>query len=265
MVADFDPVALTIGPLVVRWYGLAYMVGFVGAWWWAKFLVRRFEPSGIGGVSPGMIDDFMNYAIIGVILGGRLGEVIFYNPGYYLAHPLEILFIWQGGMSFHGGVLGVVLALWLFSHRRGIAPLFLADLVCAGVCIGLFFGRLANFVNGELWGRVTDVSWAVIFPRSGDDLLRHPSPVYEAILEGLVLFLFLQWLIFRHRALDRPGVVAGAFLLGYAVARIIAELFREPDTHIGLLSFGSTWGQWLSLPMFLLGVWLIVRAGKKTH
>lgn len=261
MIADFDPIALSIGPIAIRWYGLAYLAGFLGAWWWAKHLIRRFATS--NGIAPEMIDDFMTWAILGVIVGGRLGQVIFYHPLYYLQHPLEALMIWQGGMSFHGGVLGVVLAMVLFTRRRNIPFRAFGDLVCAGIPIGLFFGRIANFINGELWGRATDAPWGVIFPHSGTMELRHPSALYEAALEGGVLFLILSAMIYYWRALQYPGWISGAFLLGYGVFRSIAEVFREPDSHIGLLLFGTSWGQWLSVPMLLAGVWLMLQARRR--
>ncbi len=257
MIVDFDPIALSLGPLAIRWYGLAYLVGFLGAWWWAKYLIRTFSNGTHHGITPIMIDDFMTYAILGVIIGGRLGQVIFYHPIYYLQNPLEIFMVWQGGMAFHGGVIGVLLAMILFTYRRKVPLRAFGDVMCAGVPIGLFFGRIANFINGELWGRSTDVAWGVIFPHSGTADLRHPSPLYEAALEGLLLFAILCWLIYRCRGLLYSGMISGVFLLGYGVFRSIVELFREPDAHIGLFLFGTSWGQWLSLPMVMIGIWLI--------
>ncbi|NQY82398.1 MAG: prolipoprotein diacylglyceryl transferase [Alphaproteobacteria bacterium] len=265
MIVDFDPVAIVFGPLAIRWYGFAYLVGFVSAWWWAKHLIRRFSCGNHQGITPKMIDGFMTYAILGVIFGGRLGQVVFYYPEYYFQHPLEIFQIWQGGMAFHGGVIGVLVAIALFARRHGIAFRALGDLVCAGVPIGLLLGRIANFLNGELWGRVTDVPWGVVFPFSGTMDLRHPSPLYEAALEGVLLFGVLCLLIFRLRALQYLGMISGAFLLGYGVLRSIAELFREPDGHIGLFLFGTSWGQWLSVPMILAGgslIWYALRTRK---
>lgn len=260
MVADFDPIALSFGPIAIRWYGLAYLAGFLGAWWWAKYLIQRFAAGAHRGITPVMIDDFMTYAILGVIVGGRLGQVIFYHPVYYLQNPLEIFMVWQGGMAFHGGVIGVVLAMLLFTRRHKIPFRAFGDLFCAGIPIGLFFGRIANFINGELWGRTTDMPWGVIFPYSGTIDARHPSPLYEAGLEGAALFAVLCLLIYRVRALEYSGMVSGVFLLGYGVFRTIAEIFREPDAHIGLLFFGTSWGQWLSLPMVIIGGWLVMRS-----
>ncbi len=257
-----DPVAVKIGPLQVRWYALAYIVGLLLAAWWARRLLRRSEiwrpvrPP----MEPAVFDDFMLWAMLGVILGGRLGYVLFYNPAYYLANPGEIVAVWKGGMSFHGGFLGFLAAAWLFARRRGLPVLTLLDLSAAGAPLALFLGRIANFVNGELWGRVTDVPWAMIFPRAGP-LPRHPSQLYEAALEGLVLFILLWWLVTRHHALARPGLLGGTFCAGYATARIIAEFFREPDAQLGYL-VGSwlTMGMLLSLPLLALGLWLVIRA-----
>jgi phosphatidylglycerol:prolipoprotein diacylglycerol transferase len=203
--------------------------------------------------------------VVGVILGGRLGYVLFYNTGYYLNNPLEALAVWHGGMSFHGGMLGVVAAIFLFSHKRGFSPLALGDLISCAVPIGLFFGRIANFVNAELWGRVTDVSWGVIFPgeRAGG-LPRHPSQLYEAALEGLVLFIVLAVLAHRPAIRNRPGTLGGIFLAGYGLSRIFVEHFREPDPQLGYLLGGNvTMGQILSLPMVLIGLALIVIARRR--
>ena len=260
-----DPVAVSIGPLQVRWYALAYIVGLLLAVWWAKRLLRRREiwrpvrPP----MEPAAFDDFMLWAMLGVILGGRLGYVLFYNPAYYLANPGEVIAVWKGGMSFHGGFLGFLAAAWLFARRRGLPFLTLLDLSAAGAPLALFLGRIANFINGELWGRVTDVPWAMVFPRAGP-LPRHPSQLYEAALEGLALFAVLWWLIDRRHALARPGLVGGAFCAGYATARIVVEFFREPDAQLGYLAGGwLTMGMLLSLPLLALGLWLIARALKR--
>ena len=252
---DFDPVAIQLGPLAIRWYALAYIAGLIGAWRYGIWLARR--PPDL--VKARDIDDFLTWAVIGVILGGRLGYVIFYTPGYFIDNPLEILQMWEGGMSFHGGLVGVLSAMLLFARRRGIAFFALADLVTATVPIGLFLGRIANFINGELWGRVTDGPWGVVFRRIGDQP-RHPSQLYEAALEGLVLFIILAVLVISLRARWRVGLTSGVFLAGYALSRIVVETVREPDSFIGLLAFGSTWGQWLSLPMLAAGLVLIARA-----
>jgi phosphatidylglycerol:prolipoprotein diacylglycerol transferase len=252
---SIDPVLFALGPFVVRWYALAYIVGLLAGWRYVRWLAAH--PPAVAGARD--IDDFLVWATLGVVLGGRLGYVIFYQPGYYLANPLAVLAVWQGGMSFHGGLLGVVVAAYAFVRRRGIGGLAFADLLACAGPIGLFLGRLANFVNGELFGRATDVPWAMVFPRGGPEP-RHPSQLYEAALEGAVLFLVLH-VLWRQEALRRrPGVLGGAFLVGYGLARGFAEMFREPDAHLGLFWGGTTMGQWLSLPMLAAGAWLIWRA-----
>lgn len=263
MVVDFDPVMFSIPlpftdiSLPIRWYALSYIVGLLIAWQYCMRLAAR--PPNL--VTPKQIDDFLLWATLGVIVGARLGIVLFYQPGYYLANPVEILKVWRGGMSFHGGLVGVTVAMVVFTRRYLIPFLALTDIVCAAAPIGLFLGRLANFVNGELWGRPTDVPWAMIFPNAPDSLPRHPSQLYEASLEGIVLFLVLSFLVLGpFKALRRPGLTTGVFLAGYALARGFVETMREPDSYIGLLSFGTTWGQWLSLPMLLGGAYLIRRA-----
>lgn len=253
-----DPVAVALGPLEIRWYALAYVAGILLGWRYMIVLAR--DPA--VGIDRRHIDDFVLWATLGVVLGGRLGYVLFYRPGHYLAHPAEILAMWQGGMSFHGGLCGVVLAAFAFAAARGIPWAALGDLACAAAPIGLFLGRLANFVNGELFGRPTDLPWGMAFP-GGGPAPRHPSQLYEAALEGLALFLLLAWLIRRARALERPGLVTGAFLAGYAAARAAVELVREPDAHLGALAFGATMGQLLSLPVFAAGLWLMVRARRR--
>jgi len=251
---DIDPIALQIGPLTIRWYALAYIVGLVSGWRYCLYLAARSPQR----IPPGAIDDFLVWATLGVVLGGRLGFVLFYQPAFYFDHPLEIVKVWRGGMSFHGGLLGVIAAVILFARSRGIAVLALADIVAAASPIGLFFGRIANFVNAELWGRVTDVPWGVVFP-TGGPMPRHPSQLYEAVLEGLVLFLVLLYATHVRGSLQRPGATTGIFMLGYGSARILVELFREPDALIGLLPLGTTWGQWLSVPVILFGVYLFLR------
>jgi phosphatidylglycerol:prolipoprotein diacylglycerol transferase len=254
-----DPVQISIGPFAIRWYALAYIVGILLGWTYARAIICR--ETLWGGPAPmtvGDYDDFVLWVTLGIILGGRLGFVLFYNPGYFAAHPLEILQIWKGGMSFHGGFLGCVLAVILFARHRGIPILSLGDVTCATGPIGIFLGRIANFINGELWGRPTDVPWAIIFP-GGGPLPRHPSQLYEAVLEGLVLFVVLAALI-RAGALRRPGFILGAFAFGYAVARAICELFREPDAQLGFLWGGLTMGMLLSLPLLLAGLALMAAA-----
>ncbi len=254
-----DPVAIELGPLVIRWYSLAYVVGIVLGWRYMLRLAAR--PPGL--VVRLDIDDFILWATLGVILGGRLGYVLFYRPGFYFANPMEILAVWKGGMAFHGATLGMLAATILFTWRRRISLLGFGDLICAAAPIGLFLGRLANFINGELFGRVSDVPWAMAFPRGGP-MPRHPSQLYEATLEGLVLFAVLAWLIYRVRALERPGLVAGVFCAGYAVARIAVEFVREPDAHLSFIFAGATMGQLLSLPMGLLGLFLIYYALRRS-
>lgn len=263
---NFDPVLFSIPvpftdlSLAIRWYSLAYVTALLLGWRYCLALATR--PPQL--VTARQIDDFFVWAMAGVVLGGRLGFVLFYRPEFYLGNPLEIFKIWQGGMSFHGGLAGVAVAMIVYA-RRNEMPLFgLTDLVAAAAPIGQFFGRIANFINGELWGRAveSDVPWAMVFPDpNAGDVARHPSQLYQAGLEGLTLFLVLMWLILgRTRALTRPGFITGAFLAGYAIARIAAEVFREPDTYIGFLAFGTTWGQWLSIPLLIGGIYLIWRA-----
>jgi phosphatidylglycerol---prolipoprotein diacylglyceryl transferase len=259
----FDPVLISIGPLAIRWYALAYICGILLGWLYARAIIRSERVwGGPAPLSALDFDDFVLWATIGVILGGRLGYVLFYNPSYFASHPIEILQLWHGGMSFHGGFIGCVLAVVLFAPSRGIPTLSLGDLCCAVGPIGLFLGRLANFINGELWGRPTDVPWAVVFPNGGP-LPRHPSQIYEAMLEGLILFVLLGFLIHRG-ALRRPGLIIGTFALGYGAARSFVEFFREPDAQLGFLWGGLTMGMLLSLPMIVAGaafIWVALRRG----
>ena len=254
-----DPIAIGLGPVVVRWYSLAYVFGILLGWQYAMRLTTRTED----GVSRAHIDDFVIWATLGIILGGRLGYVLFYQPGYYFNNPLEIFAVWKGGMSFHGGALGVMAAIWIYCGRQNISLLSFTDLVCAAAPIGLFFGRIANFINGELFGRATDVPWAMVFPRGGS-LPRHPSQLYESALEGFLLFVILATLIYGFNALRRPGLIAGVFFAGYGVARFIVEFVREPDAHLGTLMGIATMGQLLSLPLIAIGLWLIYRANRNT-
>ena len=255
---EIDPVAVQIGPLAIRWYALAYIAALLLGWRYCTRLAHRTS----AGPSAVQIDDLLVWVTLGVILGGRIGYVLFYQPGYYLSHPTSILMVWHGGMSFHGGLLGVAAAAGAFALKRRVDPLRVADLLAAAAPIGLLLGRLANFVNGELYGRVAfDLPWAMRFP-AGGPLPRHPSQLYEAGLEGIVLFVLLYALV-RGGALHRPGVVTGAFLAGYGAARIVAELFREPDPFLGYLPFGATMGQALSIPMVLVGAALIWRARRR--
>lgn len=254
-----DPVALQIGPVAIRWYALAYVAGLLLGLVLARYLVAR--PPLWGRTPPAEaagLDDLLVLVALGVVLGGRLASVLIYNPAYYLANPVEALMIWHGGMSFHGGLAGAALAMWYFARRRRVPVLPVFDLIAAVVPIGLFFGRIANFVNGELWGRPTDVSWGVVFPMAGPEP-RHPSQLYEAATEGALLFVILMIAV-RLGALKRPGLVTGMFGAGYALARIGCEFFRQPDIQIGFLAGGLTMGMLLSLPMLLLGSILIARA-----
>jgi phosphatidylglycerol---prolipoprotein diacylglyceryl transferase len=251
----FDPVLIQFGPLAIRWYALAYIAGLLFGWQLLKRIVQR--PGWT--LTAEQIDDLLFYATLGIILGGRLGFVFFYHPAYYLSNPLQILAVWQGGMSFHGGLVGILVACWLFARRHGIGFLEIADAVAVVAPIGLFFGRLANFINAELWGRVTTVPWGVIFPNAGPEP-RHPSQLYEALLEGLVLFVVLQVMARGSRDPAAAGLLGGVFLLGYGLARAFVELFREPDAHLGYLFGFVTMGQLLSLPMIAAGLFLIFYA-----
>ena len=257
-----DPVLVHLGPFAIRWYALAYIGGILLGWLYARTLIRN--GSLWGGQAPLKVedfDDFILWVTLGIILGGRTGYVLFYNLDFFLAHPIEILQLWNGGMSFHGGFTGCIAAVVLFAKSRGIPVLSLGDITCAVGPIGLFLGRLANFINGELWGRPAEVPWAMVFP-TGGPLPRHPSQLYEAGLEGVVLLLVLAFLI-RRGALRRPGLIIGAFAIGYALARSFCELFREPDAQLGFLWGGLTMGMLLSLPLLLFGVALIAIALKR--
>jgi len=264
---DIDPVIFSIGPLQIRWYGLAYVTGILLGWRYARLLVenRRLWPEGGSRISALDIDDFLIWATVGIVAGGRIGYILFYDFAAVSANPLRALEIWNGGMSFHGGLLGTLAAMILFAHKRRI-PLFnLFDVVCAVVPVGLFFGRVANFINAELWGKLTDVPWAFVFP-TGGPFARHPTQLYEAGLEGLLLLAVLAWLIYRHQALRSPGLVSGVFVSGYALSRIFVEFYREPDAHLGYLAGGwLTMGMVLSLPMLAVGIWAIATAGSRAR
>ncbi|MDQ5882333.1 MAG: phosphatidylglycerol---prolipoprotein diacylglyceryl transferase [Pseudomonadota bacterium] len=252
---QFDPVAVSIGPLAIHWYGLMYLLAFLQFWWLGKLRISR-------GAAPGWrieaLDDLLFYGVLGVILGGRLGQILFYEPGYYLGHPLEILAVWKGGMSFHGGFLGVLVAMAFVARKYGRAWLDVTDFIAPLVPLGLAVGRIGNFINGELWGRIADpaLPWAMVFPQV-DNLPRHPSQLYQAAGEGLLLFILL-WL---YSATPRGrGAVSGAFLVGYGCFRFFAEFFRTPDAGIFGLSYEVSMGQWLSLPMIVAGLMLMARA-----
>ncbi|MFM8747749.1 MAG: prolipoprotein diacylglyceryl transferase [Aestuariivirga sp.] len=256
------PVAFEIGPFAVRWYALAYIAGLVFASWYMKRLVET--PRLWGQTRPSMtvaqIDEFFIWTVLGVVLGGRLGYVLFYKPWFYLTHPVDILRIWDGGMSFHGGFLGVVVACLFFGRRIGTSLDRMLDLGAASVPVGLGLGRLANFVNGELWGRPTDVPWAFVFPHDALQLPRHPSQLYEAVLEGLLLFLAVRIATHHYGALQHPGRASGIFALGYGLSRILVEWVREPDPFLGYFAGGLTMGMMLSLPLCAVGVWLLLRS-----
>ena len=242
---DFDPVVFSIGPLAVRWYGLMYLTAFGFVWW----LGSRRIAKGAAPITREQFDDLIFYGILGVIAGGRLGYVLFYKPAYYLAHPLEVFAVWQGGMSFHGGFLGVLLAMAWFARKTGRRWLDIMDFLAPLVPLGLAAGRLGNFINGELWGRVTDVAWGMVF-RGAGPLPRHPSQLYEMAPEGLLLFVLLWFYSARRRP---RGAVSGLFLIGYGLARFACEYTREPDDYLGLLALGMSMGQWLSAPMVIAG------------
>jgi phosphatidylglycerol:prolipoprotein diacylglycerol transferase len=249
-----DPVLIELGPFAIRWYALAYIAGLVLGWRYLRVVVRR--PG--WALDAEIVDDFLFYATLGVVIGGRLGYVLFYDPGYFLAHPLEILAVWQGGMAFHGGLIGVAVGCLWTARKHGVAPLEIGDAAAVAAPVGLFFGRLANFINGELYGRPSDVPWAMVFP-AGGPLPRHPSQLYEAALEGLVLFVVMAWLARGAYDPARRGRLAGVFLLGYGLARFAVEFVRQYDPQLGLLFGVVTMGQLLSLPMIALGAWLVAR------
>ena len=255
---QIDPVLFHLGPLAVRWYGLMYLLGFVAAF----FIISRLAPRRQLPLDSDAVSDLLFYIVLGVILGGRCGYVLFYNFAYFLGHPLQIFAVWQGGMSFHGGLTGVVVATLIFCRRHAIAILPLADILAIAATIGLGLGRVGNFINGELWGRVTTVPWGVVFPAAGPQP-RHPSQLYEAMIEGPIIFFLLYWVFARK---VRDGVVFFLFLIFYGVGRFIIEFFREPDQQIGFLWGGATMGQILCLTMILLGsgglFWLKKRGEK---
>lgn len=254
---QFDPIAISIGPLAVRWYGLMYLLAFGAFYFLGRYRLARGHFSRSSGLAVNEHEDLLFWGALGVVLGGRLGYALFYQPGFYLSHPLEILELWKGGMSFHGGLLGVLVAVAIFCARRGKRFLSVMDFVAPLVPLGLAAGRMGNFINGELWGRPTDLPWGVVFPQAGDALARHPSQLYEFGGEGLLLFALLWWYSSRPRGV---GAVSGMFLLGYAVMRFLAEFGRQPDAFLGFVLEGLTMGQILSLPMAVAGIWLVMRA-----
>lgn len=260
---NIDPVAFSIGPLAIHWYGLAYVAGIMLGWFYARRLAANASlwRDGQSPVTAAQLDDFLVWVAAGIVLGGRIGYILFYDLAAVAANPIRAIEIWNGGMSFHGGFIGATIAMIIFARRNAIPVWSMFDTVAAVVPFGLFFGRIANFVNGELWGRLSDAPWAVVFP-TGGPFARHPSQLYEAGLEGIVLVLVLALMIFRFKALKVPGTIAGTFVVGYALCRIFVEFFREPDAQLGYL-LGTNWltmGMILSLPMIAAGLWAILRA-----
>lgn len=253
---EINPVAIEIGPLKVHWYGLMYLLAFALVWILGRYRIKK----GMIDLTQQRFEDLIFYGVLGVIVGGRLGYILFYQPSFYLSHPLEIFSIWDGGMSFHGGLIGVLLAMYLFGRKEGKTFFEVADFIAPLVPLGLASGRLGNFINGELWGRPADVPWAMIFPGAGN-IPRHPSQLYQMLLEGILLFIIL-WIFSGKK---RPvGQVSAVFLMGYGVFRFIAEYTREPDSYLGFLALGFSMGQWLSIPMILAGIWLYIDSTKKT-
>ncbi|WP_459616948.1 prolipoprotein diacylglyceryl transferase [Bordetella sp. 2513F-2] len=254
---EFDPIALRIGPLAIHWYGLMYLVGFALVYMLGRWRITRGHTTFL---TVRDLEDLIFYSVLGVVLGGRLGYVLFYKPGHYLTHPLEIFYLWEGGMSFHGGLLGVILVLALFARKKGVSLFKLGDFIAPLIPLGLGAGRLGNFINGELWGRPTTVPWGMVFPHAGD-MPRHPSQLYELGLEGVVLFALLWWFSSRPRP---TGQVSALFLMGYGTFRFLVEFTREPDNFLGLLAGGMSMGQWLSLPMMAIGLAMYVVTARKS-
>ncbi len=269
---QFNPVALDLGLLQIHWYGLSYLAAFGLCYWLATRRILQ-APYAAGGWTPRDVEDLLFFVIVGVILGGRLGYVLFYKPAFYFANPAEIIAVWKGGMAFHGGLIGVIVAMGVFAWRRGRRFFEVADLIAPVVPVGLACGRVGNFINGELWGRAADATlpWAMVFPQSGTDVPRHPSQLYQFLLEGLLLFVLLWWYGRSRSAHVRTdgsvlwGRVSGLFLIGYGAFRFIAEYFREPDSFLGLLALNLSMGQWLCVPMLAIGavIWLRAGAGRR--
>jgi phosphatidylglycerol:prolipoprotein diacylglycerol transferase len=255
---NIDPVAFSFGPLVVRWYALAYLFGLITGWQWCMSMAKRKDSI----VRPQDYDDFLTWAVLGVVLGGRIFYVFFYNFADYAAHPMEAFKIWHGGMSFHGGMTGVILSAWLFTRHKKIPFFAFTDLLACATPIGLGVGRLANFINGELYGRVTDVPWGMVFPRGGD-LPRHPSQLYEAFCEGLLLLVIMYLLQRQQKVRSRIGFLSGIFLTLYGLIRFSLEFFREPDAQLGFLFAGATMGQLLCIPMIIAGITILIWSGRK--
>ena len=252
-----DPVLFELGPLAVRWYSLSYIAGILLGWFYISRLNNELKI-----LDTKAFDDLIIWVIIGIILGGRVGYVVFYSPSYYMENPGDIIKLWQGGMAFHGGMLGVIVAMYLFSKVKKIEFLGATDLLAVAAPIGLMLGRIANFINGELYGRVSDVSWAMVFPTGGEEA-RHPSQLYQAFLEGFCLLIIMFVLYKFTKIKNRRGLLSAAFLIGYSVFRSFAEFFREPDAQLGLIISPATMGQILCIPMFAVGIYLILRAKKQ--
>ena len=253
---QFDPIAVQIGPIAVRWYGLMYLTAFMAFFLLGRYRLQKPLFQQQSGLKPAALEDLLFWGAMGVVLGGRLGYVIFYKPDYYLSHPLEVLYIWQGGMAFHGGLLGVIVAILIYCRRHQLSFWPVIDFIAPLVPTGLAAGRMGNFLNGELWGRQTDVPWAMIFPQAGDGIARHPSQLYQFAGEGLLLFVLLWWYSASPRSV---GAVSGMFLLLYGIFRFLAEFARQPDSFLGFLTFGATMGQLLCLPMMAFGLYLILK------
>lgn len=254
---QFDPVAIRLGPIAVHWYGLMYLLAFASAWLLGRWRIQH----GKTRLTLKDLEDVIFFGVLGVVAGGRLGYVLFYKPGYYLSHPLEIFYLWEGGMSFHGGLLGVLAMMFWFARSRGYKWLEVGDFIAPLIPTGLAAGRLGNFINGELWGRPSDLPWAMVFPQSGDGLARHPSQIYNIGLEGCFLFILLWWFANKPRP---TGQVSAVFLIGYGSVRFIEEFARQPDDFLGLLAAGLSMGQWLSIPMVLCGLIMFKLCSKKS-
>lgn len=255
---NFDPIAIKLGPIAIHWYGLMYLTAFGLAWLLGRWRINHQKTI----LTMRDLEDIIFYGVLAVVAGGRLGYVLFYKPAYYLAHPLEIFYLWEGGMSFHGGLIGVTLMMLWLARRRKYPLLMVSDFVSPLIPLGLAAGRLGNFINGELWGRASTMPWAMVFPQSGDGVARHPSQLYQLGLEGLALFVLVWWFANKPRPL---GQVSAVFLMGYGFFRFMAEFAREPDNFLGLLAAGLTMGQWLSLPMIIFGAALYRWAAKKAN
>ena len=252
---QIDPVIFTIyGPIALRWYNLAYILGLGGGWYYCKRIVNHYHLKKFSGT---VMDDAVIWAVIGIIVGGRLGYAVFYDLRLFFVDPLQLLRVWEGGMSFHGALLGTIISMRTFAWRKNVPFMTLMDLIVAAAPIGIFLGRIANFINDELYGRVTTVPWAVIFP-SGGFLMRHPSQLYEAFLEGIVLFSTLSYFLYKKNALKKPGLLSGIFLIGYGLARFSMEFFREPDGVLSFQGLEISMGQALSIPMVIKGIFLVL-------